>query len=103
MKPMELTGANFAAETARGLTVVDFWASWCGPCRMLSPILEELAGEMPEVKFAKVNVDEEPALANAFQVDAIPTLVVLKGGHPVAKSVGLRSKGDLKSMIEVHK
>ncbi len=99
----ELTGANFAAETARGLTVVDFWASWCGPCRLLSPIVEELAGEMPEVNFAKVNVDDEPDLANRFGINAIPTLVFLKGGTQVAQSVGLKTKEELRSQIEAQK
>ena len=103
MKPVDLTSATFAAETAAGVTVVDFWAAWCGPCRMLSPIVEELAGEMTDVKFAKVNVDEEPALANAFRVNAIPTLVLMKDGKAVGQSVGLRGKPELKAMIEAAK
>ena len=100
MKPVELTAATFENETAAGVTVVDFWASWCGPCRMLSPIVEELAGEMTDVKFAKVNVDEEPVLANAFRVDAIPTLVFMKDGKAVSQAVGLQGKDALKAMIE---
>jgi thioredoxin 1 len=96
----ELTNANFAAETARGLTVVDFWASWCGPCRLLSPIVEELAGELTDVNFAKVNVDDEPELANRFGISAIPTLVMLKNGEPAAQSVGLKGKEELRSLIE---
>ena len=96
----ELTNANFAAETARGLTVVDFWASWCGPCRLLSPIVEELAGELTDVNFAKVNVDDEPDLANRFGINAIPTLVMLKNGEPAAQSVGLKTKEELRSLIE---
>jgi len=99
----ELTSANFAAETAQGLTVVDFWASWCGPCRLLSPIVEELAGEMTDVNFAKVNVDDEPDLANRYNINAIPTLVILKGGAQVAQSVGLKTKEELRSLIEVQK
>ena len=99
----ELTSANFAAETAQGLTVVDFWASWCGPCRLLSPIVEELAGEMADVNFAKVNVDDEPDLANRFGINAIPTLVMLKNGEPAAQSVGLKTKEELRSLIEVQK
>ncbi len=100
MKPMELTTATFADETASGVTVVDFWASWCGPCRMLSPIVEELAGEMTDVRFAKVNVDEEPALANAFKVNAIPTLIFMKDGQAVGQTVGLQGKEDLRGIIE---
>ena len=100
MKPVELTAQTFETETAAGVTVVDFWASWCGPCRMLSPIVEELAGEMSGVKFAKVNVDEEPTLANAFRVDAIPTLIFMKDGKAVGQAVGLQGKDALKAMIE---
>ena len=100
MKPMELTEATFEAQTAAGITVVDFWASWCGPCRMLSPIVEELAGEMSDIRFAKVNVDEEPGLANAFRVNAIPTLVFMKDGQPVGQTVGLQGKEDLRGIIE---
>ena len=100
MKPMELTEATFEAQTASGITVVDFWASWCGPCRMLSPIVEELAGEMTDVRFAKVNVDEEPGLANAFRVDAIPTLVFMKDGQAVGQTVGLQGKEELRGVIE---
>ena len=100
MKPIELTAATFENETASGVTVVDFWASWCGPCRMLSPIVEELAGEMADVRFAKVNVDEEPALANAFKVSAIPTLIFMKDGQAVGQTVGVRGKEDLRAVIE---
>ena len=100
MKPVELTAQTFETETAAGVTVVDFWASWCGPCRMLSPIVEELAGEMTDVRFAKVNVDEEPALANAFKVSAIPTLIFMKDGQAVGQTVGVRGKEDLRAVIE---
>ena len=99
MKPIVLTSENFSAETAAGLTVVDFWASWCGPCRMLSPIVEELAAELPDVKFGKVNVDEQPRLAMQFRVDAIPTLVFMRDGKAVNQSVGLVPKENLQAMI----
>jgi len=100
MKPIELTTASFKEQTASGVTVVDFWASWCGPCRMLSPIVEELAEEMSGVKFAKVNVDEEPMLANQFRVSAIPTLVFMKNGEAVGQTVGLQGKEALRAAIE---
>ena len=99
MKPIVLTSENFKDETAAGLTVVDFWASWCGPCRMLSPIVEELAEETPDVKFGKVNVDEQPMLAMQFRVDAIPTLAFIRDGKLVNQSVGLVPKEKLQAMI----
>ena len=100
MKPMELTAATFENETASGVTVVDFWASGCGPCRMLSPIVEELAGEMTGVKFAKVNVDEEPGLASAFRISSIPTLVFMKDGQAVGQTVGVQGKEELRAVID---
>ena len=99
MKPIVLTKANFEQETAAGLTVVDFWASWCGPCRMLAPIVEELAEEEQGVKFGKVNVDEEQELAIRFGVNAIPTLAFIRDGKLVNQSVGLVPKERLQAMI----
>lgn len=98
--PVVLTSENFAAETAAGLTVVDFWAAWCGPCKLLAPIVEELAGELPDVKFAKVNVDEQPELARQYRVDAIPTLYFLRDGKVVSRSVGLVQKPALRRLID---
>lgn len=80
--------------------LVDFWAPWCGPCRMLSPVLDELAGEMSgRVKILKVNVDEEPELASKFGVMSIPTVIAFKQGKATNKVVGFRSKDDFKNMI----
>jgi thioredoxin 1 len=80
--------------------LVDFWAPWCGPCRMLSPVLEELAGEMKnEVKVVKVNIDEEPELASKFGIMSIPTVIAFKQGKAVSKVVGFRSKEDFKNML----
>lgn len=80
--------------------LVDFWAPWCGPCRMLSPVLDELAGEMSgKVKILKVNIDEEPELASKFGVMSIPTVIAFKQGKATDKVVGFRSKEDFKNMI----
>ena len=100
MKPIELTTANFEETIKTGVTVVDFWASWCGPCKMMAPILDETAGEYTDVTFGKVNVDEQPALANAFRVNAIPTLVFFKDGKAVQQAVGLQQKATLKGIID---
>lgn len=80
--------------------LVDFWASWCGPCRMISPILDELAEENPDVKFVKINVDEEPELANQFQVMSIPALFVLQNGQVVAQSLGVKPKAQLQALLD---
>ncbi len=79
--------------------VVDFWASWCGPCRMFSQILEEFANKTSNVVVAKVNVDEEPDLAARFGVSSIPTVLVFKGGKAVKKSVGVISVSDLEELV----
>ena len=100
MKPIELTAENFQEKVSKGVAVVDFWASWCGPCKMMAPILDEVAGEYDDVLFGKVNVDEQPALANAFRVNAIPTLVFFKDGKAVQQAVGLLLKSALERAID---
>ena len=79
--------------------LLDFWASWCGPCRMVSPIVDEIAAERGDIKVGKVNVDEQPELAAQFGVMSIPTLVVIKGGRVVNKTVGARPKGQILAML----
>ena len=97
-----LTLDNFEPEVMQAKTpvVVDFWASWCGPCMMLAPVMEELDGELPQIKFCKVNVDDERDLAMEFQIDSIPTLLCVKDGHVVRRLVGYREKDALKKELE---
>ena len=79
--------------------LLDFWASWCGPCRELGPIVDALGEELTEVKVVKVNVDEERELAKKYKIFSIPTLVVIKDGQPVNKSVGVRSREEILAML----
>ena len=90
---MDITINNFEEEVknAKGIVVVDIWAGWCGPCRMQGAILNELAQVKPEVKIAKINVDNEPVLAQTFDVMSIPTLVFYKDGEPIKKVVGVHN------------
>lgn len=103
MAVLNLTDTTFDQEMVEGegLTVVDFWAPWCGPCRIVGPVIEELAEEMDgEVRFAKVNVDESPSIAQRFQVRSIPTIGFFMGGEPVGAVVGAYPKPALKQVIE---
>lgn len=103
MKTIELTTQNFDIEALqeKDTVLIDFWATWCAPCRMLSPIVDEIAIEAPKgVKVCKVNIDEQPELAQQFNVMTIPTLVVLKEGKRVASSIGAQPKKAILKMIE---
>ena len=97
-----ITKDNFQAEVlnADKTVLVDFWASWCGPCRMLSPVVDEIAAEHPELKVCKVNVDDEPELAGQFGVMSIPTLLVFKDGKLANQSVGVRPKDFIVAMCQ---
>jgi len=97
----ELTTDTFKEEVTKpGLTVIDFWAAWCGPCRAMAPQLERAAALRPDYRFAKVNVDEEPALAQAFQIMSIPTLVVIKDGEMLGASPGVLGADQLVSALD---
>ena len=102
MSVFHITQDNFQQEVLNSdkPVLLDFWASWCGPCRMVGPIIDEIAGEHPEIKVGKINVDEQPELAQAFKVMSIPMLVVMKGGKAVASSVGVKSKQAVLSMLD---
>ncbi len=90
---LDLTESTFDAAVVTGTTLVDFWAPWCGPCRMMGPVLHELAGEFgEELTVAKVNVDDSPHLAARFRVQGIPLLVILRDGTEVGRMVGLQPK-----------
>lgn len=100
---LDLTEADFDS-TIKGDSspiLVDFWAEWCGPCKMLTPVLEELAGDYDgKVRIAKVNVDQNPGLAQRYKVRSIPNLILLKDGEQIGQVVGALSKGELKSRID---
>ena len=101
MAVIELNEANFENEVEKnnGLVLVDFWAPWCGPCKMLSPIVDEIAEECNDIKVCKINVDEEQALAAKFGIMSIPTLVIFKNGNIVNKTIGVQPKSEILKML----
>ena len=102
MSVITVTKENFQSEVLESdeTVLIDFWAEWCGPCRMLSPVVDEIANEKPDVKVCKVNVDNEPELATQFGVMSIPTLVVIKDGKVQSQSVGVQPKNNILAMVK---
>ena len=99
---IEVTDASFQAEVIESETpvLVDFWAPWCGPCRVIGPVLEEIAAERDDLRIVKLNTDENPNTAAAFQVLSIPTMIIFKGGEPAKKIIGAYPKRKLEGELE---
>lgn len=102
MAALHLTTENFRREVLEyeGTALVDFWASWCGPCQMVGPIVEEIANEVTDAKICKVNVDEQPDIAGKYNVMSIPTFIVFQNGEPVKVSTGAMPKAELLGLLK---
>ena len=103
MPVIELTEGNFTKEVLESdkVMLIDFWTPWCGPCKMLSPVIEELADEYEgKAKICKLNTDENMSLASKYQITSIPCVILFKGGNPIQKIIGFRPKNDIKKAVD---
>ena len=102
MSIVHITKANFEDQVlkAPGKVLLDFWATWCGPCRMIAPIVEQIASERDDILVGKIDVDQEMALAVRFGIVSIPTLIVMEGGEVKAKSIGYMPKAEIEKLLE---
>ena len=102
MSVLELTMENFEQEVLQSdkPVLIDFWATWCGPCRMMGPVVDAIADENPTIEVGKVNVDDQPQLATAFGIESIPTLIAIKDGKAIGMVVGVRPKEEITAMFE---
>ena len=98
--PLKITKENFDLEVMKSdkTVLIDFWAAWCGPCKMISPVIDEIAKEVSDIKVVKINIDEEPELAASFQIMSIPTLAVLKDGQIANRASGFQPKDTIPSL-----
>ena len=103
MRAVNINLENFHEEVMNSdkPVLLDFWAPWCGPCRRVVPLVEEIAAERPDIKVGKINIDEEPELTGKFRVMSIPTLMIFKGGQMVKKTLGAMSKEELLEFLEL--
>lgn len=99
MKHLNMENFEETISAANGIVLVDFWAQWCGPCKMMASVLDEIEAEHPEITVAKVDVDENPDIASQYQITSIPTLIVFKDGSPTAVSVGFKPKNEIEQML----
>ena len=97
---LNLNESNFAESIEKGIAVVDYWAPWCGPCKMMTPVMDKLASNHPELIVAKVNIDESPEIAKKYNIMSIPTIIIYKDGEPAEQTVGVVTEKIIMEKVE---